>query len=121
MSNNTQLNAQEQAKYEELKKSAEDLGIKDIKKMSLPELEKAVSKAESEAKEKADKEKALADEKSKAESEKNKATTLAAPAKGTLKTNTIWEGKEYKKGDKAPQGLVEWITKSNHKLNDFVN
>jgi hypothetical protein len=44
-----------------------------------------------------------------------------APAKGTLISDTNWEGKTYKRGEKAPAGLLAWIETAKQKPSDFVN
>jgi hypothetical protein len=44
----------------------------------------------------------------------------ADPAKGSLKTNIVWAGKELKAGAAVPEGLMEWLKKAKKNFADYI-
>jgi len=52
------------------------------------------------------------------ESEAPKAPAKAA--KGTLIIHISWNGKEYKAGQVAPDGLVDWLKKEKKNISEYI-
>jgi hypothetical protein len=56
--------------------------------------------------------------------EANTETPKAGPAKGSLKTATVWNGKLLKAGSPAPKELIDWIKsvekKSGKTVSDYI-
>lgn len=52
--------------------------------------------------------------------EKKSETPVAGPAKGSLKTATIWNGKVLKAGSPAPKELIDWIKSVEKKTGKTV-